>query len=275
MPLPSVVVTANDARSFVGESDFMLTVGPAINEKTASLREISMLGAFKDWFHLHYQLLKDFVPSIVALLGLGLTAVIAIAGFKSFGRWKREKIEERRIEVALDALAIAYEARFRFESIRSRFTREDEYEDIDEPSKGDAFVVITHREGQRSPYAVLKRMDNNHKFFERVFDIEPKFMAIFGAETEEIFAELYDAKRTVETAAEALYEEARIEHDPSDVDAKERMRQLRVVIFASKGKVEAEDKVGQKVLDFQRRIEALCRPIVDQTFGRREKHESP
>ena len=173
-----------------------------------------MLGAFKDWFHLHYQLLKDFVPSIVALLGLGLTAVIAIAGFKSFGRWKREKIEERRIEVALDALAIAYEARFRFESIRSRFTREDEYEDIDEPSKGDAFVVITHREGQRSPYAVLKRMDNNHKFFERVFDIEPKFMAIFGAETEEIFAELYDAKRTVETAAEALYEEARIEHDP-------------------------------------------------------------
>ena len=40
-------------------------------------------------------------------------------------------------------------------------------------------------------------------------------------------------------------------------------------------KVEAEDKVGQKVLDFQKRIEALCRPIVDQTFGRREKHKSP
>ena len=95
-----------------------------------------MLGAFKDWFHLHYQPLKDFVPSIVALLGLGLTAVIAIAGFKSFGRWKREKIEERRIEVALDALAIAYEARFRFESIRSRFTRKHEYADIDEPFEG-------------------------------------------------------------------------------------------------------------------------------------------
>jgi hypothetical protein len=148
--------------------------------------------------------LKDFVPSIVALLGLGLTAVIAIAGFKSFGRWKREKIEERRIEVALDALAIAYEARFRFESIRSRFTRKHEYADIDEPSKGDTFVVITHREGQRLRYAVLKRMDNNHEFFERVFDIEPRFMAIFGVETEEIFAELYDAKRTVGTAAGAL-----------------------------------------------------------------------
>jgi hypothetical protein len=235
-----------------------------------------MLGAFKDWFHLHYQLLKDFAPSIVALLGLGLTAVIAIAGFKSFGRWKREKIEERRIEVALDALAMAYEARFRFEGIRSRFTREEEYAGIDEqPLRDNISIMITHREGQRSPYAVLKRIGNNHEFFERVSDIEPKFMAIFGAETEEIFAELYDAKRMVETAAEALYEEARVEHDPSDVDARERMRQLRVVIFASKGKVEAEDKVGQKVLDFQRKIEALCRPIVDQTFGRKEKRKSP
>ena len=28
-----------------------------------------------------------------------------------------------------------------------------------------------------------------------------------------------------------------------------------------------------EVLDFQRRIEALCRPIVDQTFGR-EKRKS-
>ena len=53
------------------------------------------------------------------------------------------------------------------------------------------------------------------------------------------------------------------------------MRQLRVVIFASKGKVEPEDKVGQKVLDFQRRIEAVSRPIVDQTFGKREKRKSP
>jgi hypothetical protein len=171
------------------------------------------------------------------------------------------------------ALAIAYEVRFRFEGIRSRILREDEYADIDEPLKGNAFPMMKHREGQRSPYAVLKRMDNNREFFDRVFDIEPKFMAIFGAETEEIFAELYDAKRMVETAAEALYEEMSIEHDPSDVDAKERWRQLRIAIFASKGN-EAEDKVGQKVLDFQRRIEALCRPIVDQTFGRREKRKS-
>ena len=233
-----------------------------------------MLGVIKDWFHLHYQLLKDFVPSAVAMLGLVLTGIIAIAGFRSFSRWKREKIEERRIEVALDALAIAYEAGFRFEGIRSTILREDEYADIDAPSKNSSRFIV-HREGQRSPYAVLKRMQSSHDFFKRVFDIEPKFMAIFGAETEEIFAQLYDAKQMVETSAQALYEEARIEHDPLDQDARERMRQLRRVIFASKGKIEAQDKVGQKVLEFKRRIEALCRPIVDQTFGRKGKHKSP
>jgi hypothetical protein len=233
-----------------------------------------MCAAFKDWFHLHYQLLKDFAPSTVAMLGLILTTVVAVAGFRSFGRWKREKIEERRIEVALDALALAYEAGFRFEGIRSTILREDEYADIDAPSK-DPSRFIVHRDGQRSPYAVLKRMNNSHEFFQKVFDIEPKFMAIFGAETEEIFAQLYDAKQMVETSAQALYEEARIEHDPSDQQARERLMQLRRTIFASKGKIADDDKVGQKVLEFKRRIEALCRPIVDQTFGRKGNHKSP
>jgi len=230
--------------------------------------------AFKDSFHLHYQLLKDFVPSVVALLGIALTAAVAIAGFRSFGHWRREKIEERRIEVALDALAIAYESGFRFEGIRSTVLREDEYADIDAPSK-DPSRFIVHRDGQRSPYAVLKRMRNNHEFFRKVFDIEPKFMAVFGAETEEIFAQLYDAKQMVQTCAEALYEEARVEHDPSDQQARERMMQLRRTIYASKGKIADNDKVGQKVLDFKRRIEALCRPIVDQTYGRKARRRAP
>jgi hypothetical protein len=227
--------------------------------------------AFKDWFHQHYQVLKDFAAPSVALLGLLLTAGIAIAGFKSFGRWKREKIEERRIEVALDTLAIAYEAVFRFEAIRSRIVREDEYEGIDEANSGKSLYPITHRAGQRSPYAVLMRMANNAAYFEKVYDIEPKFMAIFGAETQECFELLYSARTIVESSAQALFEEGLIEHDPSDLETRERLRKLRVDVFASKGKIEAEDRVGQKILEFQKQIEGLCRPIVDQTFGRRGK----
>jgi hypothetical protein len=231
---------------------------------------------FKDWFHLHYQILKDFAAPSVALLGLLLTVGIAIAGFKSFGRWKREKIEERRIEVALDALAIAYEARFRMEAIRSRFPRESELVDERKKNADGSYVAATLREGQSGPYAVLKRLRANGDYWETVYKIEPKFMAIFGAETQEIFQLLYDAKTIVETSASALFEEAIIEHDPDDREIRERLRKLRVDAFASKGKNEDDDRVGQKILEFQKQVESLCRPIVDQTFGRRSrKSKSP
>jgi hypothetical protein len=230
-----------------------------------------MYAAFVDWFHLHYQLLKDFSGPTVAAAGLLLTAIIAAAGFRSFGRWKREKIEERRIEVALDALAIAYEARFRFEEIRSRVFREDEYEGIDEVKVREVHVQIGHREAQRSPYAVLKRMRNSAEYFEKVYNIEPKFMAIFGAETQAYFELLYEARSIVQSSAQVLFEDGRIEHDPNDAETRERLRKLRKDVFASKGKIEANDTVGQKILEFQTRIEELCRPIVDETFGRKVK----
>jgi hypothetical protein len=48
---------------------------------------------------------------------------LAIVGLRTFGKWKREKIEEKRIDVAIEALAIAYEAQLVFERIRSRIVR--------------------------------------------------------------------------------------------------------------------------------------------------------
>jgi hypothetical protein len=94
-------------------------------------------------------------------------------------------------------------------------------------------------------------------------------MAIFGEETQAIFQLLYDAKTTVELSASVLFDEALIEHDPSDTETRERLRKLRVDAFASKGKIEDEDRVGQKDLEFQTQVESFCRPIVGQTFGRR------
>lgn len=209
---------------------------------------------------------------VLTLAGFVITVGIAATGFRTFGRWKREKIEERRIEVALDALALAYEAKFQFERIRSRRVRESEWERIDEreqnlPGGGTATILIKHREGQRAPYAVLKRIGDSEEYFERVSKIEPKFMAIFGSKTTEIFSILFDTKLRVQTAAEALFEEYVIEHDPSDTEARDRMRKWRADIFASSGEVRPEDEVGQKVVEFQARIEALCRPIVDAEFG--------
>jgi hypothetical protein len=56
---------------------------------------------------------------VLTIIGFLMTLGIAVGGFRTFGRWKREKIEERRIEIALEALSIAYEAEGVFETIRN------------------------------------------------------------------------------------------------------------------------------------------------------------
>jgi len=113
----------------------------------------------------------------------------------------------------------------------------------------------------------LKRITASEEFFERASKIEPKFMAIFGAATSNIFSNSYRAKLKVQTAAEALLEEYEIEHDPSDSAARVRLVKLRKEVFSSPGELRSDDEVGQHVREFQVEIERLCRPIVDAEFG--------
>jgi hypothetical protein len=131
------------------------------------------------WFLAHYDVLKDFAGPLVTVLGFFITTVLAIAGLKKFGRWKREKLEEKRIEIAIESLAIAYEAQLVFERIRSRRVREDEFEHmrLDHASGSD---MDERRRQQGAPYAVLKRIEAHQEFFDKVLKLEPQFVAVFG-----------------------------------------------------------------------------------------------
>jgi hypothetical protein len=71
-------------------------------------------------------------PSYFTATGLVTTIIIAVAGFRTFGKWRREKLEEKRIEIAIEALALCYEARFIFENIRSPLSYPGEWDDIRE-----------------------------------------------------------------------------------------------------------------------------------------------
>jgi hypothetical protein len=56
---------------------------------------------------------------VLTLTGFAITIVIAVSGFQSFGRWRRQQIEERRIDIAFEALSIAHESKFVFSRIRA------------------------------------------------------------------------------------------------------------------------------------------------------------
>jgi hypothetical protein len=69
---------------------------------------------------------------LLTIVGLIITIGIAVGGFRTFGRWKREQLEEKRIETAIDALAIVYESKFVFDNIRSEATFDYEFKDMPE-----------------------------------------------------------------------------------------------------------------------------------------------
>ncbi len=208
-----------------------------------------------------YMILKDFAAPAVALIGVGVTGGLALVGLKTFDRWKREKLEEKRIEVAIDALAIGFEARVVFDAIRSRGANYAEMGVEGAPSVDDRA-----NQQQRGPSAVLKRVEAQQPFFDKALALEPKFVAIFGRDKEAIFERLFSARQKVIVTAEVLADDYRTEPDHGNPEARQQRVKWRKQIFASPGTVDPEDEVGKLLQEFRDEIEKLCRPIMDRSF---------
>jgi hypothetical protein len=205
---------------------------------------------------------------LLTLVGIFVTVLIAIGGFRSFNRWKREQLEARRIDVALEALSIAYESRMVFDHIRSPMAYEYEWRDM--PERPGETEHDRSRRG--SFYAVRRRVVERREFFERVVKIHPKLMAMFGAKAEQPFMQLHRARRDIEVAAEMLQEGATRSTPPRESHNEEFYRQLRGDIWAGAAKVTKEgDRVGKKLQEFQDGIEALCRPVIDRQYSRNQR----
>ena len=187
---------------------------------------------------------------LLTIIGMAITLFIAIGGFRTFDRWKREKLEERKMEVAFDMLAVAYEAKFVFDHIRRPTSFSYEWADMPE----DISETEDQRKSRGEFYAILKRINLNKDYFERVWKLQPRCMAMFGASVEEIFLLLHRARREVEVAAQMFASKmhlsddmrAKLEHDVWEMGEP------------------AADRVGKKLADFRTRTEGLCKPIIDR-----------
>jgi hypothetical protein len=201
---------------------------------------------------------------LLTMVGMAITVIIAIGGFRTFARWKREKIEESRIDVALKSLALAYESVIVFDEIRSPLRSDFEWEQM--PSTTES---VDRRRAKGSHWAVLKRIDDRKEFFDRLWQLQPTFMAVFGPETEAIFSKLHSARNRIVNSAQTLIVDVGIEYDPKDQEMRNFHRQLRVDTSCSRGEAGREgDTAGKMILEFRNGVEQLARPIVDREFGK-------
>lgn len=203
---------------------------------------------------------------LLTLSGFAVTVWLAVSGFN---RWKREQIESRRIETAIEALSLAYESKYVFENIRSPMSYEYEWKDM--PKKDGENDSQWRQRG--SYYAVAKRIDTNKEFFERAFKLQPKCMAMFGKQAEDIFMLMHKARREIEVSAQMLawqvsqYAGERVEdHNAAFYE------QCRRDIWDTGGFEPEKDKVGKKLIEFRERMEGLFQPVIGGKFKSSDVH---
>jgi len=203
---------------------------------------------------------------LLTILGLAITTAIAISGFRTFRRWRREQLEERRIEIAFEALSIAYEAKFVFDSIRSPMAYAHEWADMPRV-EGETENQWNSR---GSYYAILKRIGRQKDYFERLWKLQPQFMAAFGPQTEQVFLHLHEARRFVEVSAQMLARQRHSEPGPGMTTNQRQREQWEADIWVGMDEVSPGlDRVNKRLVDFKTEIERLCLPVTQQSYARR------
>jgi hypothetical protein len=202
---------------------------------------------------------------LLIISGLLLTAVVSGFGLRTFGKWRRETIEERRIAAAVDALSLAYQSKWVFENIRAPIVSSYEYGQMTR----DSGESTDDRSTRGKYFAVMKRIEHNNEFFKAVWNVQPRVMALFGRETEAIFREMHEARRQIEVSAGLLYMHF-LDEKGADLTAdtkKLRKQQLQDIDWAEASGAADGDRIGAKLTKFQTKMEELCRPIVERGYG--------
>jgi hypothetical protein len=207
------------------------------------------------------QLLTIF-GQVLTVVGFAITIGIAWFGFRTFERWRREKIEEKRIETAIEALALVYESKFVFDNIRSPMSFGYEWEDMPDKLGND-----DHQRNARGPfYAILKRIEAHKDFFERAWKMQVKCTALFGPGMEETFLLMQRARREIEVSAGMLVRDP----EPHKTEGNEKTwARFKADVWEPYGQfAEGGDRVGEKLAEFRTTMEAACRPVIDREYGK-------
>jgi hypothetical protein len=201
---------------------------------------------------------------VLAIAALVLTSVVSWLGLRTFGKWRRETIEGRRIEVAVEALSLTYQSKWIFENIRAPIVYEYEYDDM----PGISGESDDERARRGKYFGVMRRIERNGEFFKEVWRVQPRVMALFGADTEAIFREMHEARRQMEVSAGLLFQHFREEWHKQLTEDTKRLRheQLEDIDWAEASGGKKGDRIGAKLAAFREKMEKLCRPIVERGY---------
>lgn len=126
------------------------------------------------------------VALVLALVAVALSGAVACLVLRSsILRW-REIAKVRQTEIAFEALALAYETQFLCDTIRHAFA--------EEPSRTDVKSHVRAEHRRAAHYsAILKRLDLHNSYFARLWRLQPRYIAEFGADRAAFFRKPQEA----------------------------------------------------------------------------------
>src|ERR1019366_8711419 len=136
------------------------------------------------------------------------------------------------------------------------------------------FEMNEARQHRGSFYVVVKRLNAEKDYFDRVWKTQPRVMAAFGQQAEDIFLRLHRARAMIDGACEILASLGPDYPDRSKKDEIDCYLQLRADIWVSRRSDGLDkDRVGRMLTEFKSGLEELCRPTIDLQYRKNQQSE--
>ncbi len=168
------------------------------------------------------------LSGIGTLIGAGAVIYAAHKGSDTFKQWRRQKSEERRIELAEQILTLAYKITRAFEGIRSpamlsgEMTRveaslREQLEPDDKRSFGSNLITAQ---------GALLRIDHYKNLWDALLDTMPVAKAVFGNDIETQLSTFWTQRGKIIASAHSYARSAYRGHAPTEEIKEQQLQQL-------------------------------------------------
>lgn len=217
----------------------------------------------------------SMLSGIGTIVGAGAVIYAAHKGADTFKQWRRQKNEERRIELAEQVLTLAYKLRRALEGIRSPAMFGAEMNEVYDELRKNGVINDQTPEGHKgilaTAQATLSRSNASKPLWDALLDTMPTAKAVFGDDVERALNEFWTQRNCIIIAAQRY---ARFIHQSTartkEVQERQfkRLDDVEAIIWFGGGE-DGVDAVANLIEAAVKSLEAILLPIIrsDTPFG--------
>lgn len=212
-------------------------------------------GAFIDW-----SATGDMLSGLGTIFGAGAVIFAARKGADTFSTWRRQKREERRMDLAEQILVCAYELKRSFKFIRSPVLFAGDIEALDRQLTESGLITAQstnpEKQARRTAQAALNRVEHEQPKFDQALSLMPIGKAVFGQAVEEPLEAFWRMRNEVVASAQT-YASIRVD----DPNLQDFAHELQAVLWDGSDAIR-EHTIAQRIETAIGSLESTLLPLI-------------